>query len=249
MTSKICKTIAILQSSYIPWKGYFDLINMVDEFILYDTVQFTKNDWRNRNIIKTDNKTQWLTIPVNTSGKFGQKIYETIVSDHRWITKHCSAIRTYYSRATYFDEYFSMIQQTYEKCLHEDYLSTINYLFIMAVCKILGIKTSVKWSTDYEYSDCDDKTMRLIQICKSANATQYISGPSASSYIDKSMFNKENIKLSYIDYSSYPIYNQLHENFIHQVSILDLIFNEGPNAYKYLKSFINNNPTKTQELG
>ena len=98
------KKIAILQSNYIPWKGYFDLINMVDEFVLYDDVQYTHRDWRNRNKIKTSHGLKWLTIPVRQE-RFEQKIIETKVIDKRWNTKHWKSLVQNYSKAKYFNEY------------------------------------------------------------------------------------------------------------------------------------------------
>ena len=101
------KKLAIVQSNYIPWKGYFDMINMVDEFILYDDCQFTKRDWRNRNKIKTPNGSQWLTIPVDVKGKYQQKIKDTVVSDPEWSKKHWTAITHNYCKASFFDNFKS----------------------------------------------------------------------------------------------------------------------------------------------
>ena len=118
---------------------------------------------------------------------------------------------------------------------HESFLSQINYAFLTAICKILGIDTRITWSD--EYTSVEGKTERLVNICKQAGATTYISGPAARDYIDQTLFNDENISLEYMDYSSYPEYRQLFPPFEHGVSIIDLIFNEGPDARKYMKSF------------
>lgn len=106
------KKIAILQSNYIPWKGYFDLINLVDEFILYDDMQYTRRDWRNRNRIKTANGERWLTIPVEVKGKYFQKIKDTVVSDAAWNRKHWDSIVHSYSRAGYFGKYKKRVWPT-----------------------------------------------------------------------------------------------------------------------------------------
>ncbi|MBJ7432720.1 MAG: WbqC family protein, partial [Gemmataceae bacterium] len=103
---KMAKTVAILQSNYIPWKGYFDLIRSVDEFILYDEVQYTRRDWRNRNKIKTADGTQWLTVPVEVKGKYFQKINETLISESGWEKNHWTRICSAYSKAPYFKEYY-----------------------------------------------------------------------------------------------------------------------------------------------
>jgi hypothetical protein len=226
------KKLAILQSNYIPWKGYFDLINSVDEFILYDDVQYTKNDWRNRNKIKTPEGSEWLTIPVKKN--YGQKIRETVIQYSNWNRKHWYSILHNYSRARHFHDYKDLFENLYLGC-QENLLSQINYRFLAAICQILGINTKISWSMDYKL--IEGKTEKLVSLCKQAGATEYISGPAAQAYINQELFRSENIALSYIDYSGYPEYQQLFPPFDHRVSIIDLIFNEGLNARKYLKSF------------
>jgi hypothetical protein len=230
----IDKKVAIVQSNYIPWKGYFDLINLVDELILFDDMQYTKRDWRNRNRIKTANGARWLTIPVEVKGKYFQKIKDTVVSDAAWNRKHWDFIVHSYSHAKYFGEYREQFEELYFGC-SEKYLSRINHRFLIAICNLLSIETKITWSMDYRLAE--GKTGRLVDLCKQAWAGEYISGPSAKGYIDEDMFEKEGIRLSYMDYSGYPKYNQLYPPFDHNVSIIDLIFNEGPDAQKYVKSF------------
>jgi hypothetical protein len=227
------KTIAILQSNYIPWRGYFDLINSVDEFILYDDMQYTRRDWRNRNVIKTPGGLSWLTIPVQVKGKYLQTIKDTFVADNKWAGEHWRSIVHNYSKAAYFSEYKELFQDLYLGS-EETLLSQINYRFIMAICRILGISTPISWSMDYQLSG--DKTERLVNLCRQAGATNYISGPAAKAYLDESIFGREGISVAYMDYSSYREYAQLYPPFQSQVSIIDLIFNEGPDAVNYLKS-------------
>lgn len=228
------KKIAILQSNYIPWKGYFDLINIVDEFILYDDMQYTKRDWRNRNKIKTKDKRQWLSIPVEVKGKYLQKINETKISEKAWGKKHWQIIEYNYSKTKYFKEFKGIFEDLYLSC-EEEYLSKINYRFIVAICKILGIKTKIRFSS--EFNLIEGKTERLLGICKDCNADTYISGPSAKDYLDVALAKKLNIKIEWMDYRGYKEYSQLFPPFEHGVSVLDLIFNEGFNARKFMKSF------------
>lgn len=228
------KKIAILQSNYIPWKGYFDLINMVDEFILYDDMQYTRRDWRNRNKIQTPNGLLWLSIPVEVKGKYFQKINETKVSEKDWAKKHWQSIKSNYSKAKYFKEYKDVFEELYMAC-DEEYLSQINYKFIVAICEILGITTKIRWSSEFEL--IDGQTEKLLGICKDCNADVYISGPAAQDYFDDELAKKENIRVEWMDYSGYKEYEQLFAPFEHGVSILDLIFNEGYNATKFMKSF------------
>ena len=229
------KKIAILQSNYIPWKGYFDLINMVDEFILYDDMQYTKRDWRNRNKIQTPQGLKWLSIPVEVKGKYFQKINETKINEKDWGKKHWAMIKQNYSKAKYFKEHKNIFEELYLDC-NEEYLSQINYKFIVSICKILGITTTIRWSNEFELTD--GQTEKLLGICKDCNADIYISGPAAKDYFDADLAKKENIKVEWMDYSGYKEYNQLSPSFEHGVSILDLIFNEGSNATKFMKSFV-----------
>ncbi|MEN5387974.1 WbqC family protein [Aliarcobacter skirrowii] len=227
------KKIAILQSNYIPWKGYFDLINMVDEFIFYDEVQYTKNDWRNRNKIKTPQGIQWLTIPVRQEN-LEQKIKDTKISDKKWNIKHWRTISQNYSKAKYFKDYKDIFEELYLTC-DEEYLSQINYKFITTINEILEIKTKLRWSSEFEL--LDGQTEKLLGICKDCNADIYLSGPSAKNYLTEDLFTKENIELEWMDYSGYKEYEQLNPPFEHGVTILDLIFNEGENTKKFMITF------------
>jgi hypothetical protein len=228
------RQIAIVQSSYIPWKGYFDLINAVDEFVLFDDVQFTRRDWRNRNRIKTPRGEAWLTIPVQTHGRYLHPIKDIHVSEPSWGVRHWRTLSANYGHAAYFKKYAELFESLYLGCC-DTQLSAINYRWIQAICAILGITTKLSWSMDYELAG--GKTERLVGICQQAGATSYLSGPSARPYIDPERFQAAGVKLHYFDYSGYPEYAQLFPPFVHQVSILDLIFNQGPAAPRYMLSF------------
>lgn len=228
------KKIAILQSNYIPWKGYFDLINMVDEFILYDDMQYTRRDWRNRNKIKTPQGLQWLTIPVEIKGKFFQKINETKVSEKDWAKKHWQTILRNYSKSKYFKDYKDIFEELYLTC-DEEYLSQINYKFITTINEILEIKTKLRWSSEFEL--VTGQTEKLLGICKDCDADIYLSGPAAKDYFNEELAKQENIKVEWMDYSGYKEYEQLNPTFEHGVTILDLIFNKGDRAKEFMKSF------------
>lgn len=228
------KKIAILQSNYIPWKGYFDLINIVDEFVIYDDMQYTRRDWRNRNKIQTAQGLQWLTIPVEVKGKYLQKICETKICEKDWNEKHWQTIVQNYTKSKYFKEYKDIFEELYLNC-NEEYLSQINYKFIVAINQILGIGTKMRTSSEFEL--VEGQTQKLLGICKQCGADTYLSGPAAKNYFDEELAKKENIKVEWMDYSDYKEYKQLYKPFEHGVSILDLIFNEGTDAKKYMKSF------------
>lgn len=228
------KKIAILQSNYIPWKGYFDLIASVDEFIFYDEMQYTKNDWRNRNKIKTSNGLKWLVIPVNNKGHQDhlQKISQTKIVDRNWVKSHWGTILISYSKTPFFKKYRAFFESLYKSCEDEELLCNINYKFILAINELLGIKTKI--SFDKDYGLIEGKTERLVDLCQKAGATEYISGPAAKDYIDAALFEKADIKLTWMDYSKYDEYPQLHPPFEHGVSVLDLIFNAGDEAKNYM---------------
>lgn len=228
------KRIAIVQSSYIPWKGYFDLMNSVDEFVLFDDVQYTRRDWRNRNRIKTPAGPAWLSIPVSSKGQFEAPIKDIRVDDRTWAGRHWRTIRANYARAPHFGSYSAVLEPLYLAC-DESHLSGINRRFLAAICEILGIRTRLSWS--WEYDIIDGKTERLVSICRQAGASAYFSGPSAASYIDARQFQDAGIDLIYFDYAGYPAYRQLFPPFDHHVSVLDLILNEGPEARRFMLSF------------
>lgn len=207
---------------------------MADEFVLYDDVQYTKNDWRNRNKIKTSNGILWMTIPVKHS--ISQKINNITTLNNSWRKKHWTTISQNYAKAPYFKNYKDIFEDLYMNS-EERYLSKINFGFILKVNEILGIDTKISWSQDYKVSG--DKIERLIGLIKKINGTEYISGPTAKNYINENVFFENQVKLSWMDYSEYPVYSQLFPPFEHGVSILDLIFNEGPNVVKFMKSFHN----------
>ena len=225
------KTVAILQSNYIPWKGYFDLIAAVDEFILYDDMQYTKRDWRNRNQIKTPEGTAWLSVPVKAKGKFEQSIRETEIEGEGWRAQHLKSFAFNYRKAPHYTEIMALIEPLYAQ--HYTHLSVMNEAFLRSICDYLGIKTPIMHSWDYTLEE--GKTERLVALCKQAGASAYISGPSAKDYIDPAQFEAAKIQLSWFDYSGYPAYPQLWGEFTHQVSILDLLFNCGKDAAQFMR--------------
>lgn len=226
------KKVAILQSNYIPWKGYFDMIAAVDEFILFDDMQYTRRDWRNRNQIKTPQGVQWLTIPVQVKGKYFQTIRQTEIAGTQWAKDHWKAILQNYRRAVYFKEISIWLEPLYLDPL-PGCLSQLNRRFIEAICAYLGIKTIISNSWDYPLSE--GKSERLADLCSSAGGGEYISGPAAQGYIEENIFAERGVKLTWFDYAGYPEYPQLWGEFTHGVTILDLLFNCGKDALCYMR--------------
>lgn len=226
------KKIAILQSNYIPWKGYFDMIAAVDEFILYDDMQFTRRDWRNRNQIKTPQGSQWLTVPVLVKGKYHQKIRETEIDGTDWAAAHWKSLVQNYKRAPHFEAVATWLEPIYmeEPFTH---ISVLNRRLIEQVCAYLGIKTKI--TNSWDYSLAEGKTERLAELCMQAGGSEYISGPAAKDYVEAQVFDDLKIKLTWFDYSGYPEYAQQWGDFIHGVTILDLLFNCGPDASQFMR--------------
>lgn len=227
----LMKKVAILQSNYIPWKGYFDLIAAVDEFILYDDMQYTRRDWRNRNLIKTPTGGQWLSVPVQVKGKYLQKIRDTQIDGDNWRQNHWHRLTHNYHQAPHFKGITAWLEPLYQTPY--SHLSELNRAFIEAICAYLGIDTVISNSWDYHLPD--GKSERLADLCVQAGGGEYISGPAAKTYLQEPVFVERGVKLTWFDYPDYPDYPQLWGTFTHRVSILDLLFNCGQEAPRYMK--------------
>lgn len=224
------KKIAILQSNYIPWKGVFDMINEVDEFVFFEDVQFTNRDWRTRNLIKTPNGNIWLSVPIKKAPR-DTMIYDIEISQQEnWQNKHYETLKRCYSKATYFDDYHWVLKKIYLDKQWRN-LSEFNIYVTKLLSEVLGINTVFVNSRDLNTIGTKDD--KLLNICKKLNANHYLSGPAAKDYIEVEKFSSNNIELKYIEYN-YPEYDQRFSEFDHHVSILDLLFNTGDKAYWYI---------------
>lgn len=229
------RTLSACQSNYIPWKGYFDLIASSDEFVIYDDVQYTRHDWRNRNRIKTAHGPKWLSIPVRVTGRTGQRIHDVEVVDHRWVDKHWRAIEHNYARAPFYATLGPFFADLYESVRTDRLvqLSTINERFLSAICELLEITTPLTWVMDLGL-ERTDRVDRLIEMCRALGAERYLTGPAARAYLDTVRFDRAGIELVFMDYSDYPEYDQLHPPFTHEVSIIDLVLSTGDAARRHL---------------
>jgi len=228
------KRVAILQPSYVPWVGYFYIIDQVDEFILFDDVQYTRRDWRSRNMIRTQHGEQYLSIPVITKGKRQQLINEAVTSENKWAMQHWKSVANSYAKAEGFNYYCDPLEKLYQQYQQENNLTEILYGFTKNICELLGITTPLTFSSQYQVV-ADDKTDRLVQLCKSAGAATYYSGPAAKDYIDEKQFAINDVALNYLDYGVLPDYQQYHDGFVKGVSIIDLLLNLGQDAAGYIK--------------
>lgn len=219
--------IAVLQSNYIPWKGYFDIIHDVETFIFHDDLQYTKNDWRNRNRIKTPQGTLWLTIPVGTDE---HRLIEDVSMplDRSWAKKHLAAIRANYTHAPYYKKYLPFLEYVYLEQQWERLIDLDRYMIETISHEFLGMKT--KFAESHDFAFTGSKHEKLLTMLQSANATTYVSGPAAKDYIVAKDYEQNGIKLVWKDYSGYPEYPQQYGAFEHAVSILDLLLNTGDDA-------------------
>jgi len=225
------KRVAIVQSNYIPWKGYFDLIAATDEFILYDDAQYTRRDWRNRNQIKTPQGVQWLTVPVRVKGRYHQSIRETEIDGTEWAEQHWTRLRQNYARAPHFARYAPELEALYLHGRH-DTLSALNLAMLTWVNRQLGIATRMSSSSDYTLEG--GRTDKLLNLCLQAGATEYLSGPAARDYLDESRFAAAQVAVRWFDYPAYPPYAQLWGEFVHGVTVLDVLFHCGPDARRHV---------------
>ena len=223
--------VGIIQSDYIPWRGYYDFINSVDLFIIYDDIQYTKGDWRNRNKIKTPYGLKWLTVPVKYH-RMTKLICDTEIDySSCWQDKHLNLFRSNYSQAKYFAEAIDLFK---EGLSYKDItISQLNVRLNKLICEYLDITTPIVMSSEYRVAGI--KTERLINLLRKTGATSYLSGPSAKSYLDENVFRENSILLEYklYDYESYP---QLWGEFEGKVSIIDLIANCGSDAKNFMNS-------------
>ncbi|MEC5291371.1 WbqC family protein [Aurantimonas sp. C2-3-R2] len=220
------KKIVIIQSNYLPWRGYFDLLRQADQVILFDSVQYTRRDWRNRNKIKTAEGATWLTIPVETKGKYLEAIDHIRVSDANWSDKHRRTIEMAYRRAPGFDDAAPWLFDALREAGSMSFLSAINEHLLRAIMERLGIKTALSRCTKFldraQMSEMSP-TDRLIALCAAAGATEYLSGPAARSYLDEAKFHEANIAVNWMDYEGYPAYPQLWGEFQPFLSIVDIV--------------------------
>lgn len=222
--------VAISQSNYIPWKGYFDLIHDADVFVFYDDVQYTKSSWRNRNRVKAPQGAQWLTIPVGAA--IHRRVEDVAIEDRHWQRRHWRTLRQLYAKAPFFERYRAFLEEVYEKREWRS-LAQLNRFLIEAVARqFLGIRTVFRCAQDYPAQGRNED--RVLNLLKALGADTYVSGPAAKAYLHPERFQAAGIELVWKDYSGYPEYPQAHAPFEHAVTILDLLFHAGPAAPYYI---------------
>jgi WbqC-like protein family len=223
--------IAVIQTCYVPWRGFFDLIGRCDVYVMYDQVQYVRRHWHNRNRIKTAAGVEWITIPVVSKGRFEQPI-DKVEIEKPWAEKHWRAIELAYRRAPFFESLAPMVRGWYERAAKETLLTEVNAIFLRGIADLLGLRTRIVRDTAYPVQG--SATERLLAIVRAAGAGSYLSGPSAKAYFDESLFAGAAVAVEWMDYSGYSPYPQLYGSFEPSVSVLDLLFNVGPDAPRYI---------------
>lgn len=226
------KRIGIIQSSYIPWRGYFDFIRSVDLFVIYDDVQYSTGSWRNRNQIKTSSGPKWITIPVKTNSR-NHLIEQVSIgeSPKPWRETHRNLLKFALGSAPFFQDALDIWESAIAS--QDSKLSPLNIRLIHLICEYLQIQTPIALSSQYPVEG--SKTQRLINLLKKLDATVYLSGPTAKGYLEEDLFRENGMSLEYKTYD-YPPYSQLWGNFVGAVSVVDLIANIGPEAKNYIGS-------------
>jgi hypothetical protein len=229
------KRVVVLQSDYLPWQGYFDLIHDADVCVLYDDVQYTRNDWRNRNQVYLQGRKAWLTVPVRRP-PLGTAVQDVLIDNRtRWQAKHARTLRQGYARAPYFKEVSALLRP----CIDDaggaepfERLSRLNHALLKSIAGYLGLKPI--WVDAGSLALEGRRTQRVVQAVQKVGGTEYLSGPRGRDYLDAAAFEKVGVRLCYKDYSGYPPRLQDSPVFDPKVSIVDLLFQCGPSAGKHI---------------
>jgi hypothetical protein len=232
------KKACVMQSNYIPWKGYFDLIRHSDVFIFLDDVQYTKETWRNRGLVKSSIGLQWLSVPVDYKYSAVPAIQDITVANTGWSKKHLDRLSSYYRWAPFYEETMAYLKTIYEVVRGFTHLSDINHFLLRHISDKLGIETIFHTSSELLERDVlagfSHNADRLVRLCKAVGADICLNGPSAKAYTDDDYCDAHGVKVLYADYSHYCEYPQLHGDFHHGVSIIDLLMMTGADARSYL---------------
>jgi hypothetical protein len=222
--------VAIHQPQYLPWLGYFDKLARCEVFCLLDTVQYKKNEFQNRNRIKTADGWQWLTVPVTY--RFPQRIEEVGVNQTvDWQRKHLQALRTNYSKAPYFGTYIARFEEFYQQSY--ELLTEVNVECIRLLMDLLGLERKVVLSSSLQV-ETEDPTLRLVEICQALDGDTYLSGRDGAKYMDLDTFHSHQLELAFQDFN-HPEYPQCYGPFEPNLSVVDLLFNCGPESLTIIR--------------
>ncbi|MBP7056398.1 MAG: WbqC family protein [Candidatus Omnitrophica bacterium] len=227
--------VAVHQPQYLPWLGYFHKIANCDKFVFLDNVQYKDREFQNRNKIRTKDGPMWLTVPVSSKGR-GRQIISRVLIDNgfEWKRKHLAALKTSYGHAPFFESYFPFFEKVSDK--RWERLSDLNFHIIEYILKELGISKPIYFES--ELGTKSQKTDRIIEICRKLASDTYLSGAGGKDYLEEEKFSSSGIKLVYQKFD-HPVYKQQFmkddKDFMPYMSIVDLLFNEGPKSREILQ--------------
>ena len=226
--------VAISQPSYLPWSGFFDLVDQVDRFVLLDDAQFVKQSWHQRNRIKSPSGLLWLTVPVIFRGRLGQPLCDVMIREPQFWEKHVRAVEVSYGKARYFERYYPTLKEVLQDRSLSGRLLDLNIELIRWLAKELGVTTPMVRSSTL----CVEgkRSARLVSICKLLGAADYVS-PRSATYLleDEGLFNEGGLKIWFQNYT-HPTYEQRFPPFLPFASALDLLFNHGPESGGIMRS-------------
>lgn len=228
------KSVAIIQPNFFPWIGYFEIIKKVDKFIILDDVHYTYKDWRNRNKINLSNKEHWINVPViKRSTK--NLIVNVKIHDDFQADKFLKKITHAYNQSNHFNFAINILKTILEE---QNYIYLCDLLnnSLKKICNLLNIKTEIILSSELKLENSIEKNKRLVKICKIVGADTYISGPGGLNYLNPNLFTDNSISLFIVKYKKQIDYIDNNKfKFLENLSIIDLLFHQGSNSYKFLK--------------
>ncbi|WNK01383.1 WbqC family protein [Thalassospiraceae bacterium LMO-JJ14] len=224
--------VSINQPAYLPWLGYFDRIRLSELHVVLDHVQFEKNSFVNRNRIRTAQGSTWLTVPVRTGGRFGSLAIDSLeIANDNWRRKHWAGICQAYAKAPFFDQHAAWLEPIYQHPWER--LAPMMDAINTKLMQVLGITTPLRYSSQMKPNAT--KSELVLELCQSVGATVYLSGPLGRDYLDQNAFQAAGIKVQFHDYT-HPVYGQIYPGFEPYMSIIDLLFMQGPDSLGLLSS-------------
>ena len=229
------------QPVYLPWLGLFHKIALADQYCVFDMVQYQRRDFNNRNKILTSSGPIWLTVPVKSSNRFGSIISQTEIIDNGWNRKHLKSLELAYKKAPYFELYFEGLKKILQESYR--YLADLNHDILLYALKSLDIFVSVSKASEHDFQG--EKSALVLDMCKQLKSDIYIFGEQGKNYADEDSFKSHGVTPYFQSYR-HPVYNQQsRKEFEPNMTVFDLLFNEGPNSKQILMS---DNITKQQLL-
>ena len=224
--------IVVLQPGYLPWLGFFDQMARCDRFVVYDDVLYDKNGWRNRNRVKTNAGVQWVTVPVLLGEHAQQPLIKDVRIDNRsrWGKKHLETIRQAYGRAPHVEPLFGRLSDVLTAPW--EYLVDLDLAVVGVLREALGLETPMVRSSELGIEG--ERVERLVALCRHFGADAYLSGNAAQSYLDEDAFDRAGMKVYWQDYE-HPVYPQFHGEFVPYLSVVDLLFQCGPDSLALLR--------------